>query len=130
LPDGTRQLRDLTAPILCRYHNNSTSDLDNEGGRFARAIESFMATNAQREWLPRVRWNLRRYILSIASVDDQGRAVDRDFGDGLGPDLLLDCVAKIVPRRSRGSRRRCLSRSAYFAITFLRAASCENYRHY
>jgi hypothetical protein len=47
--------------MLCRHHNNSTSVLDEEGGRFARAIESWSRTRSDRSWLPHVTWNQRTF---------------------------------------------------------------------
>jgi hypothetical protein len=62
IPDGEYTVEQLTANILCRHHNNSTSELDEEGGRFARAIENWTQTNAARGWLPLADLNRRSGI--------------------------------------------------------------------
>jgi len=54
-------LANLTERVLCDHHNGSSNDLDDEAGRFARAIEQWAATKKERDWLPKVRWNLRSY---------------------------------------------------------------------
>lgn len=61
-------VKNLTANVLCKHHNEATSDLDIEAGRFARAIEQSREANKSREWLanvgpPFLRWNLRTYAV-------------------------------------------------------------------
>lgn len=60
IPDGPTAVRDLKAPILCEHHNGFTNELDNEGGRFARALEAWSLAQSQRNWLP-VTWAKRTY---------------------------------------------------------------------
>ncbi|MDQ3367224.1 MAG: hypothetical protein M3680_17510 [Myxococcota bacterium] len=55
----TTNVRGLTADILCEHHNNSSNALDEEGGRFARAIEDWHRANKARSWAPRLNWNRR-----------------------------------------------------------------------
>jgi hypothetical protein len=46
----------LTADILCMHHNRSTNELDEAGGRFARAIEDIDRTDRDRRWAPSLSW--------------------------------------------------------------------------
>lgn len=61
-------VRNLTRDILCEHHNNSTNDLDQEGGNFARAIEDLFATDAERHKLmdpraPRLQWSKKVFAV-------------------------------------------------------------------
>lgn len=56
-------IRNLTAHVLCEFHNEATSSLDTEGGRFARAIETFNTCQHMRSVYPGLNWNLRRYTV-------------------------------------------------------------------
>lgn len=56
LEPGETTVRNLTANILCRHHNGSTNDLDEVGGRFARAIEDIDRTDHERRWAPNLNW--------------------------------------------------------------------------
>lgn len=57
----TKTVRRMTRDILCDHHNNSTNDLDTEGGRFARALEQLFIVDGQRRGVmhpnaPLLRW--------------------------------------------------------------------------
>jgi hypothetical protein len=91
LPDGQMPVRDLTADILCRHHNTSTSDLDEVGGRFARAIENWNTTKCERSWLRQITWNRRTYEVDGPLLERLllKLAVNNAFLNGLpigGPD--------------------------------------------
>lgn len=70
----TKSVRRMTRDILCEHHNNSTNDLDTEGGRFARALEQLSIIDGQRRKVmhpaaPRVAWNLRSLPVNGALLE-------------------------------------------------------------
>jgi hypothetical protein len=75
-PAGPQEVKKLKRPILCEHHNNGTSALDEEAGRFSTALGSFLATVLDRAASPRVAWPPRvfevdgvlveRYLLKFA----------------------------------------------------------------
>jgi hypothetical protein len=87
IPDGEYTVEELTADILCRHHNNSTSELDEEGGRFARAIESSTRTRSERSWLPQLTWNRRTYEVDGSRLERLflKLAINNAFLDGRLP---------------------------------------------
>ncbi|MBX3157643.1 MAG: hypothetical protein KF773_16845 [Deltaproteobacteria bacterium] len=113
LADGPVPVGELTADILCFHHNNSTSPLDEEGGRFVRAIENWNRVNAERGSQPPQTWPqqvfgvngplLERLFLKLA--------VNSMFGDGGlpigGPDARAgwptrELVEMVYGRRAVG----------------------------
>jgi len=83
IPDGEYTVEQLTANILCKYHNNSTSELDEEGGRFARAIENWSRTESERSCLPLAALNRRHRVdgptWNCRAFEVQGPRLERLF---------------------------------------------------
>lgn len=83
-------VRNLTRDILCEHHNNSTNDLDQEGGNFARAIEDLFATDAERHKLmdpraPRLQWSKKVFAVDGPRLERwfMKTAINHAFGRDL-----------------------------------------------
>jgi hypothetical protein len=83
-------VRNLTRHILCEHHNNSTNDLDEEGGTFARSIEQLFTADAERHKLmhpgaPRVAWQKKVFTVDGGRLERwfMKTAINHTFGRDL-----------------------------------------------
>lgn len=86
-PTGTRQtsVRRLTRNILCEWHNNGSNDLDTEAGRFARALDRFIATDEERARMPGFNWAPRTFEVDGPLLERWflKSAINASFGNAL-----------------------------------------------
>jgi hypothetical protein len=93
LTPGPTTVRHLTSDILCERHNNTTNDLDEVGGRFARAVEELDRVDQARRWAPNLNWawhtievdgpRLQRWFLKTIINNAVGQALP--IGAGAAP---------------------------------------------
>ncbi len=83
-------VRNLTRDILCEHHNNSTNDLDQEGGNFARAVEQLFTADAERHKLmhpgaPRFPWQRKVFAVDGARLERwfMKTSINHSFGRDL-----------------------------------------------
>jgi hypothetical protein len=66
---GDVTANDLFDLHLCQGHNNATSELDEEAGRFSRALASFVRISVEREANPGVRWTHAQFAVDGPLVE-------------------------------------------------------------